>query len=57
MLWQDVTREGGGGGDEQDPIAAEFAKAAAALREKLEEQSMCIEDKILKSVTFCMLKS
>ena len=32
----------------EDPVAADFARAAAALREKLEEQNMCIEDKILK---------
>lgn len=33
-----------------DPLEAEFAKAAADLKERLEEQNMVIEDKVLKCV-------
>lgn len=33
---------------EEDPVAAEFARAAAELQEKLAEKSMAVEDRILK---------
>ena len=31
-----------------DPVAANFAKAAAELQEKLAEKNMVVEDRILK---------
>ena len=37
-----------GATEPEGPVAAEFARAAAALKEKLEEHSLCVEDKISK---------
>ena len=37
-----------GATEPEDPVAAEFVRAAAALKEKLEEHKLCVEDKISK---------
>ena len=34
--------------DSEDPLALEFAQAAAALKERLEEHNMPIDDKVAK---------
>ena len=39
-----------GAAEPDNPLASDFAKAAAELKERLEEQSMTVEDKVAKSV-------
>lgn len=44
----DALQDDGGASEPEDPVARGFARAAAELKEKLQEKNMVVEDKILK---------